>query len=662
MSIKGLQCFFPVILFIGTIVLADSQVDAEENQVSFIQHERIKGELELAVENQTNEQGASGNTRKSETMVFEERMKLNTTGSIYHPNFLFFDTSVGVGLNQQSLDSDDGSDHVSDTFPEYSLAAQLLRVKKYPITFYTNKSEDLISRHFLGPLRSETENSGFSLAYRSETSPMKFQYSRTKTTQDSFVSTARDYFLRDDKRFTYTLDYNISEQSHMSFQYEHNDFSQNRFNASTNTKEDRTKFLHDIVFGSDEQYRLDSYATYLKQTGSVSLDTLQGEERFRIRHRENLSTFYELGVSDSKFDTTTNQEMRGRAGFEHSLYESLFTTGNLFATETDLDEQGNISQQGGLLGTNYRKNNPWGTLLCSYSATYIETDQSGGSGIGNIINERHSYNALDPAPIELNKNNIDLTTIVVWDNNRTTRYIENIDYEVTVLFDKVQISIITGGDIFLGGSQTLSFDYKYSVEPKRNEEQWRQDFTLRQRFDNGFSLFYAHHRQDENVRSRLGNITPDEFRENVYGTEYTKKGLSLLAEYSQEDATQVSSTRKRLTASYNWALTDNTRATVQASNYWLEYKAPDNRDIELLNLGTKITSRLTQKYNITAQIDYRNEDDSVFGNTEGFDVRTELQYKFRQLSFNVGFELDFLNRREIENNNTFTYFRITRYF
>jgi hypothetical protein len=430
---------------------------------------------------------------------------------------------VGLGLNQQRLDSDIGSDNVSDTFNEYSLTTQLLRTKKYPMTFYVNKTEDLIARNFLGPLQSETENSGFTLAYRSEDWPMTFQYSRTKTTQDSLGSTARDYFVRDDKRFNYSLDHNFSKLSHMNFEYEHNDFAQNRFNASTNTKQDRLKFLHDIVFGSEEQYRLDTYTSYLNQSGTFSLENLQWEERFRIRHLESLSTYYEAGFSNSILDTTTTKEMRGVAGFEHTLYESLFTTGNIFDTKTDLDEQGNIDQQGGLLGTTYRKKNPWGTLISSYSVAYIETDQSGGTGIGSIINERHFYNELDPAPIELNKQNIDLTTIVVWDSNRATRYFENVDYEVTVLFDKVQISIITGGDIFLGGSQTLSIDYKYTLEPKRNEERLRQDFTIRQRFDSGFSLYYAHHRQDEDIKSRLGNATPDEFRESLWRRIFKKR-------------------------------------------------------------------------------------------------------------------------------------------
>ena len=57
---------------------------------------------------------------------------------------------------------------------------------------------------------------------------------------------------------------------------------------------------------------------------------------------------------------------------------------------------------------------------------------------------------------------------------------------------------------------------------------------------------------------------------------------------------------------------------MRASNQYLELDEPDARDIKLFRAGSEILSRLAEKYSISAQIDYRDEDDSRFGVTEGF--------------------------------------------
>lgn len=102
------------------------------------------------------------------------------------------------------------------------------------------------------------------------------------------------------------------------------------------------------------------------------------DERLRLQHFEDFLTNYELRFSDSKRDSDRNKELRGQAGFEHRLYESLVTTANLFASTTDfestnsIETEGELKQKGGNLVFNYRKNNPWGTLLSTYSASLNE--------------------------------------------------------------------------------------------------------------------------------------------------------------------------------------------------------------------------------------------------------------------------------------------------
>jgi hypothetical protein len=647
---------------ISAVLLAGCNVNVGGRQRPLITHNRIKGELELVAERRTDEQGTSGNKRKSETTVFEERIRLKTDGDIYHPDFLFYSGALGIGLAQQSisLDEDSGSD--SESLDDYSVFAQFLREKSFPTTFHANKSEDLISRQFLGSLRTERENRGASLSLRSKDWPMTFQYNTSEASQDGLASLARDFFARDDEQLRYSLTHDFSELSHMSIDLNRTEVSQRTLGASINTETDRYTMLHDLKFGNDKQHRLDTFFNFLNQSGSFDFKNLQLEERLRLQHSNDFLTNYNLRFTDSKRETFRNKEIRGQTGFEHRLYESLVTTANIFTLKTDLDTQGDLTQHGGTLAFNYRKNNPWGTLLSTYSVSLTESEQSGGSGTGIVINESHI--ATELIPVELDRVNIDISTIRVKDNVGLL-FQEGEDYTISESNGRVWLNIITvGGAIppnFTEG-QEFFVDYNFFIEPERQEDTLRQNFTVKERFNNGLSLYYAHRRQDEDASATLTEITPDEFTINTVGADYINKGLFLQAEYSKEDSTQIPSTSKKLQGRYNWPINRDTSASVRVINHWLDFGDPDARDVVLFKSGVEIFSRLTNTFSISARADYRDEDDTRFGTTRGFQFNSELQYNFRQLSIATGIELNSLDRRNDKIDGSFLYFRLKRFF
>jgi len=314
------------------------------------------------------------------------------------------------------------------------------------------------------------------------------------------------------------------------------------------------------------------------------------------------------------------------------------------------------------LQINYRKNNPWGTLFSTYTASLTESKQSGGSGTGIVIDESHVFT--DPLPITLDRVNIDTSSIVVTDNTGLNVYTLGDDYTITEINGRVQLNMTTLGIIppNVSNNQEILVDYNFFIEPEREEDTLRQNFTIRERFDNGLSLYYSHRRQDEDVRSSITEITPDEFTVNTIGTDYINKGLFLQAEYSEEDSTQIPSTGKKLQGRYSWPIDSDTRASVQVLNHWLDFEEPDERDVVLFKSGVEIFNRLTNECSISVRADYRDEDDTRFGATRGFQFNSEVQYNFRQLSITTGVELNSLNRRNDEIDGSFLYFRLKRFF
>ncbi len=650
---------------ISTIVLSGCNVNVGGKQRPLVRHERIQGELEFVATTRTDEQGISESKRKSEMEVFEERLRLKTEGDIYHPDLLFYNAVLGFGLAQQSLDSDEESDNNDESLNDYSIFAQFLRGKTYPTTFYASKSEDLIPRQFLGSLKTERHNRGASLSLRSRDWPMTFQYTASETAQDGLSSLERDFFERDDERFRYSASHNFSELSHLSIDLDRTSVSQRSVGALIETDTDRYTILHDLIFGGDEQHRLDSFFNYTDQSGSFDFENLQWNERLRLQHSEDFLTNYELRLTDSERDADMSKEARGQAGFEHRLYESLITTANLFASKTDFEStnsfetEGELKQQGGTISFNYRKKNPWGILLSTYTASL--TEQSGSTG-GIVTDESHIVN--DPLPVILNGTNIDTSSIVVTDSTGLFTYTPGDDYTIEEINDKVQLEIIIPGTIppNISDGQEILIDYKVFIEPDRQEDTLRQNFTIRERFKNGMSLYYAHRRQEEDVSAEVMEITPDEFTVNTVGADYTKKGLFLQAEYSDEDSTQIPSTSKKIQGKYSWHVNSDTSVSMRVLNNWLDFSEPDERDVVLFKTGAEVFSRLTNEYSISARADYRDEDDTRFGITRGFQLSSELKYNYRQLSVLAGVEFNMLDRRNDEIDNSLLYFRIKRFF
>lgn len=650
-------------IVMAVLGLAGCNVQVAGKKRPLLRHEPVKGEMELVAERRTDKQGIPENRREAESTVFEERVNLRTKGDLYHPNFLLFDAAVGLGLAQQLFTTDGDSDRNSAFLNEYNLHGQLLPQKPYPLTGFLNRTEGLISRQFLGSLQTETDNAGLVFQLRDEIWPMTFEWNKSETKQDSLGSLASDFFNRDSERFGYALTHDFSERSHLNFRFDWDDISQRSSTSSTDLDQKRYKVSHDWIFGPDEQHQLNSYVSSLDQSGTFDLDVFEWAERLKLQHTSNFLTNYSLRWVDTDQHAFTNREFRGQAGFEHKLYESLTTTGNVFAAGSDLGEQGDLEQKGGVLGFNYTKKNPWGTFIGSYVTSLTRENQTGGSGVGIVVDERHPYEVTDPTPILLDRRNIRVTSIDVWDSTRTTIYQVGVDYFIPTPVDgRVRITVITGGQIFLDGSQDLSIDYEFLTEPEREDKTKRQLLRLRQRFENGLSVYYGHENQDETITSNTVSIAPDEFRINTFGAEYANKGLLLLAEYSKESSTQLPSTSKRFEAKHNWRVNSDTKADVHASYHWIDFGQPDPRELELYTLGTGIFTRLKDRFTLSCRLDWRNEDDSVFGNTDGLRIGSELRYDYRQLSVRAGLEFNQLDRRDDELGSTFFYLRLKRSF
>jgi hypothetical protein len=644
---------------VSLLFLSGCHVIVFDEQRPLVRHEPIRGELELEAEKRIDEQGNGSTKRRNETTEFQEKLSLKTEGDIYHPDLLTYAAALGLGLRQSRFDFDHDVDKGSGTLDEYGLSGQLLRKQWYPMGFHFDKSEQFVPRLFTSTLRSQRESAGGTLALRLEDWPMHFQYGQDRIIQEGVSARDSDLFIREGESFRYSLEHDFSEFSNLRFEYGSEDIQQERFGTLFGRKEQRYNLRHDLLFGEEHQHHFDSFFSFLDQSGDQDLEQLQWQERLRLEHSDTFETHYSIAFDESERPTLQNDKTRAGAGFIHRLFQSLVTRGDMYSSRAHLGEGVNISEEEGRLGFDYQKKNPWGTFFGNYTAGVLDLEQTGGRTTVNRIDERHPFEVTGSLRIQLERTNIDASSIVVMDSSRSKFYS---DYTVSQSSGITEIIIIPGGDITTDGDQTLSIDYDFFTDPQRNEKATTQSLTARERFSNGLSLYYQHRTRDERLSSADTDIVPDEFEINTFGTDYINKGLRLAAEYTREKSTRIPSRSKQLEASYQLPWGRDTKINLYVTNSWIDYFGAVPYDITLLTLGASASTRLTDNYSLFSSLDYRDEDDSRQGATEGFQWDIGLRYALRQLSISTGVEFNSLDRLSHETDNIFLYLRMKRVF
>ncbi len=641
------------------LLLSGCRVMVFDQERPLVRHEPVKGEVELVAERRIDEQGTADTKRRNETTEFQEKLTLGTEGDIYHPDLLTYRGALGLGLRQSRFHFDDEVDTGDGTLDEYSLSGELLRSQWYPMGFHLDKSEQYIPRLFASTLRSQRQSAGGTLALRLEDWPMQFQYGKDRTIQEGVSAQDSDRFVREGESFRYGLAHDFSKYSNLKFDYSNENIQQERFGAAFNRNEQRSNLRHDWLFGQDQQHHLDSFLSYWDQSGDQELQQLQWQEHLSLKHSQALETHYSATFDESARPTLQNDRLRGGAGFVHRLFQSWVTRGDLYASRARLGEGVVVDEKEGRLGFDYQKKNPWGTFFGNYTVDVLNLDQTGGRTIVNRVDERHALDVTGSLRIQLERTNIDPRSIVVMDSGRTKFYS---DYTVRQNSGITEILITPGGDITTDGNQTLSIDYDFFTEPQRNEDATTGILVVRQRFDNGLSLYYQHRTRDERLTSTDTSLVPDEFEIHTLGTDYVHQGLRLVAEYSQEKSTRIPSTTKRLEANYQLLWGGDTNVNLYATNSWIDYYGAVPYDVTLFTVGAAASTRLTNRTSLLSRLDYRNEDDTRQGSTEGFHWDLELRYVWRQLRISTGIELNSLDRLSHETDNTFLYFRLKRTF
>lgn len=670
--VAKIVCTF-VLSLLAVISLGGCHATVGGKKQSLVHLDRIHGEVRLEAGRRIDEQDSGSSSRKGTVDIFEERLTLKTGGNVYHPKLLEFAGSLGFALTQQNIDSDELSQKTNALLDNYSFRASILKDKKFPVSIKTSKSEGLMARQFEGPLQSEYKTFGVGVGARFENWPMRLSYDKTEDSQSPLFNTSvgnnNDAFNKTEENTQYYVSHDFSRLSRLTFEFNRREYTSESDLSISNTSEDRYKGMHTLKFGDAEQYQLNSIGSFSDNQGSgagTGNKQTIWSEYLHLKHRENLSSSYRFQFTESVQQLFTSTEKFLEARLNHKLYRSLNTSLNGFASNSKTGSSVTTDRYGSGIGFDYTKRNPFGIFNAGFSRGFSKTIQNGVGGIGNIISESHLAIS---GFIELERPSVEESTIVVHDGSGGI-YDQGFDYTVITQGGRtfLQLTAIGGGpntadfNAPLDGTQTFFVDYNYAIGPEKEEEIDTWSYTLRQSFLNGFSIFLEERDKKENIDSDDVSITPDDNHSMRYGVEYNKQNLSLSAELFEEESTLINTDAKRLRANYRWVVNHNSSLNIYAFNEILNTKSTNSGQKKLFSFGTNYTNQLTERHQLFVDLTHYTDNDSNAGKTSGLKIASTLQYRYRRLLLNVGFEHNILSRDESESTDTYIFARLKRFF
>lgn len=451
----------------------------------------------------------------------EERLSLRQTLTVVDTNFLTFDYGFTLGLLQSRLATEAAEDSGDGKLRSLDLTATLWPLSRRRLTLFYNSTNSDTPVEFAGTRELATVNLGLSLGVGPGWFPGSVRLRESRFESNSEFGR----FVRGVDQRRRSFDYSganrwLRHELYASYRFEDVE------DLVTPTFSHRAQSLnlnHRFEVLAPELATLSSLVRYFDRGGELTSSSLYLDELLRLRHRKNLeSSFRYVAQTLESFSGPDSQSQRGIAALHHRLYESLETDVFLARTRTtspgsraDRDEAG--------LDSAYKKRLPGqGRLTARLTSRYEVRDNLRGDGQELVLDERHV--ARFGIPVRLERPAVILESVVVTDELRTTIYEEGVDYELAVIGDFAEITLLPGGAIRDG--QTILVEYRVAAPAASKSTAVRSGFDLE--LDYGWvAPFWGVRRVDFRLVEGLSDRLLDDQEDEYAGIRFRFSGRRL---------------------------------------------------------------------------------------------------------------------------------------
>ncbi len=593
-------------------------------------------------------------SQSNEDLTFEELLGLRFDGHVLDPRLVSFGGEIAVGLSQERFEERIGADEKIDEdhgdILRYDLRADFFRGKPISGSIYGLRQDDRIARRFQPSLDQKRNGFGTNWVYSHDKVPMELSYDYQETDRTG------NWDKRDDDHFTestfhYKADWLISKKQKLTLSYDHSDIKQEYqgLRQPYETSRDLVKAEHVLNFGPLDKHELRTLLHAQEESGDFARDLFEFGPQLSLRHSETLQTRYTYQFNAENYEGLEIDTHRADFQLIHQLYENLTSTFDAFTLYEDVEEDVDTTQYGASGDWQYHKKNRWGEFRANLGLGYDTAEYDGDDGVRVVLDEAIAFR--DPVSPTLRNRDVIPWSILVTDasNRRILRY--GVDYFVSQVGDYTQITRIRTG--LIADGDTVLVDYQYRTPTDGKTDTIRTDFNLEQRFTNGLTPYYRFsYRNQEDDPSTGFPRRADRTDHHRLGVNYDKKKYSLGAEYEIFDDTVDPYDAFHLTGGLRLLQTPehDVGTSAKFSRFYFE-GGTDDRDVTLIDLQLDHRWQMTRTWSAVERVGYRFEDDSVDGETQGWDVSSGLQYAMGDLSAEFTFEYDRLALPESEDDN-----------
>lgn len=562
------------------------------------------------------------------------KFDLFTESYIGHKNFIDLTADLGFGLDYEQVRSETTGDDRNDlTFTNlYDVSALVLGEGPLPATIYSRRDESFLDREFSGSIRSIVSETGAILRFKSDVAPTTFHYFHRDQNDSDALDIVDSHTVQDSASVQSLFHITSKQELELSYVFDHIDESQAFGFNNVYDRHDAT-LTHIIRFGPEDKFDLRSNLRIYDQTGRYEGSVVRIDEQLTLRHTEDLESRYNLSAETQDRGGVRQQALAGNASVRHQLFDSLTSSANAGGSYLTLPDDDFNSENYFVFGTlDYTKRVPLGRLEAGTLLGYDHLHNSDRGQNLSILNEAATF--IDPFPVVLARRNIIPASILVTGSTGIPVFQEGIDYDVRIFTDRVELRRILGGGIANGTSVLISYDI--GPEPENSIDTLNSAFSIRYSFDDGalsgLSLYLRYRRADRSLEAKdPTQFVIEDVNDLTYGAEYEISDFTFTAERENRVSDVSGYDANRFSARYDRRMGVRSLLTIDNTYEIIDYTSDNNR-LELLRSSVRWRQRLLQNLDLSLWFQFRDENETIGGHTQGFEQALELDWHLRQTS------------------------------
>lgn len=564
-------------------------------------------------------------TQKNRETRYRELLDLSTEIAIGHRNLLDFTGTVQLGREDVFTTNDptQPQSHETDFVNLYDLSALAFQTSFLPTNVYARREQSLLDRPFAGTINETTTEQGIGSRIESSVAPTSVQYFHRENRLTGDFGNIDSKVRQDTLAIQSNVTLTPSQRLDAGYTYDKISESQGGLGAGGyQDSYDRhdANLVHLYTFGGEARpHELRSTLRLFDQSGKRPQDRVRFDELLTLRHNPRLETRYDLSVDRQETRGEEQQLTRGEASIKYRLFESLTSTGS--AGVQQLSAPGGFTSDDVFVNgaLDYTKKVPMGRLDASVGVGF-DAQRNGERGSSNrIIDE--SYVFTDGFAILISRRNIVPGSVQIRPPAGFPLYREGVDYTLAVFGDHAEIRGIVGGGFTNG--QSLLVTYDVGPEPGSDIDTTTTSTSVRYSINEGWfdglALYSTYRTVGHSVRASDPSLfVLDDVQDLLVGVEYRISEYDVKYEFNNHASTFDPYTVHRVQGIYVRPLSINSSISADLTHEIIEFSRQDNQ--VTFDRGTlRWNQRLNDAFDFDARLEYRSEDSSLNGRSQGLD-------------------------------------------